>query len=528
MSALVRKEVRSLVPPGVLAMVLATLPVWVAWPGGASLLAADLGYKVYAPFALGILLLSLTPFGQELNWGTFSVLLSQPIPRARIWRTKTLLLAGALLLVFAAFLVSNRLRVDMAIQAAQSTEWRSLLQRPGGDAQLVSMIAYVRHEVFIGSVLIGGLAATAGFAGGLWTPLLFRQVSAAFWFTLVVPMGLGLLTGQLLGDFSSPVGRTVTCAVIGLYSVGAYVWARRFFREVQDTQWTGGVLSIPKLGATGAQARVGRRARRRVRTLLAKEMQAQYVNLLLAGGLLAIHLLAVVLRALNANYLAVHRSMSMVLEAFPVLWLALPLLVGTVSIAEERKLGTFQTTSCLPVSRRLQFAIKLALALVLGVFFGALVPFLVERLGSLVGVSPTSLAFGSTRFDFAALAQNVVAAFGISLLGLYGSSLTNNTLQALGSGILACMIGALLIVVTTRPPVVGGIFLWGPLLLAPVLVPIMAGCILALSYSNYRRLHPGGQAWLRNGVVLLASLLGATAVTSAVYHRVWEAWMPIE
>ncbi|HEY5915380.1 MAG TPA: hypothetical protein VJA21_32760, partial [Verrucomicrobiae bacterium] len=156
------------------------------------------------------------------------------------------------------------------------------------------------------------------------------------------------------------------------------------------------------------------------------------------------------------------------------------------------------------------------------------VPFLVERLGSLVGVSPTSLAFGNTRFDFAALAQNVVAAFGISLLGLYGSSLTNNNLQALGSGILACMIGALLIVVTTRPPTVGGIFLWGPLLLVPVLVPIMAGCILGLSYSNYRRLHPGAKAWLRNGVVLLASLLGATAVTSAVYHRVWEAWMPIE
>lgn len=528
MSALVRKEVRSLVPPWLLAMLLATVPVWLVWPGGTSLLAADLGYRVYAPFALGILLLSLTPFGQELNWGTFSVLLSQPVPRARIWRTKTLLLAGALLLVFAAFLISNRLRVDLAIQGAQNTEWRSLLDRPGGDSQLVSMIAYVRHELLLGSILVGGLAALAGFAGGLWTPLLFRQVSAAFWFTLLVPMGLGLITGQLLGDFSNPVGRTVTCAVIALYSIGGYVWARNFFREVQDTQWTGGVLSIPKLRAPGANARFGFRGRRRLRTLLAKELQAQYVNLLLAGGLLLIHLVVLVLRALNSNYLAVHRSVSMVLEAFPVLWLALPLLVGTVAIAEERKLGTFQTASCLPFSRRLQFAVKLGLALVLGVLFGALIPFGVERLGGLLGVSPTSLAFGITSFGSAALAQNVFVACGISLLALYGSSLTNNTLQALGSGILACMIGALLVVVTTRPPSVGGIFLWGPWLLVLVLVPILAVCILALSYSNYRQLHPGAKAWLRNVVVLLVSLLVATTVTSAVYHRVWESWMPIE
>ena len=42
----------------------------------------------------------------------------------------------------------------------------------------------------------------------------------------------------------------------------------------------------------------------------------------------------------------------------PFLWLLIPWLMGCVAIAEERKLGTMESQLCLPVNRRLQFAVK--------------------------------------------------------------------------------------------------------------------------------------------------------------------------
>lgn len=525
MSPLIRKELRSLLPPWGLALVLAILPIWLVWPGEAGIWASPPGYLVYAPFALGILLLSLTPFGQELNWGTFSILLAQPVSRSRIWRIKTLLLALALLLVFIAFFLSVWLRVesvfDPAQIRAQSSRYSPDLIRNLGKMHFVN-----RQMALLESLMVGGLGALAGFAGGLWTTLLFRQVSAAFWLTLLVPMGLGLLVSQLLGGFSDPIAPLGVCAVLGLYSAVGFVWARRLFEQVQDTQWTGGVVSLPKWSRAAAHAQpgIGGRKRRAVRALLSKELQSQYVNLLLAGGLFLMHLVVLGMRRFNADYLATHRSLGMTLEAFPALWLAMPLLVGSVAVAEERKLGTFETLCCIPMSRWLQFGIKLCVALLLGVFLGAVAPLAVERLSTLTGLhSNTPLAEGlSTAHTF------LLAAASITLLSFYGSSLTRNTLQALGSSVLACVVTMVLIEVATRPPSLGDIPLLGPHLTVRILVPVMVLALVALAYRNYRHLQLSAKAWRRNGLVVLVALLGTTTVISAAYHRFWEAWLPLE
>ncbi|MCX6916818.1 MAG: hypothetical protein NT167_27865 [Verrucomicrobia bacterium] len=317
MSPLVRKELRSLLAPWSLAMLLAIVPIWLLWPGTAGIWANTPSYQVFAPFAVGVLLLSLTPFGQELNWGTFSILLAQPVPRARIWRVKTLLLAVALLLVFLAFYLSAWLRIDSVMNASRIRDLtRTWINAPNFTEAVRFMrrtLAENQHVMLVSSVTVAGLSVVAGFAGGLWTPLLFRQVSAAFWFTLLVPMGLGMVTSQLLGGFPDVVSRVGVCAVLGLYSAAGFVWARRLFEQVQDTQWTGGVVSLPKWGRATAQAQpgIGGRKRRAVRALLSKELQSQYVNLLLAGGLLLIHLFVLALRRLGAEYLQTHSGMRM-------------------------------------------------------------------------------------------------------------------------------------------------------------------------------------------------------------------------
>jgi ABC-type transport system involved in multi-copper enzyme maturation permease subunit len=528
MSPLVRKELRSLLPPWGLALLVAVLPIWFVWPGEAGIWAGPPGYLVYAPFALGVLLLSLTPFGQELNWGTFSILLAQPVSRARIWRIKTLLLALALLLVFVAFLLSALLRIESVMNTSQIRMGPSSYS-PEVSRQMQTMIAENRREALLSSLMVGGVGVLGGFAGGLWTTLLFRQVSAAFWLTLLVPMGLGMLVSQLLGGLPDALAQPGVCAVLGLYSAVGFVWARRLFEQVQDTQWTGGVVSLPKWGRATAQARpgIGGRKRQAVRMLLSKELKSQYVNLLLAGGLLLIHLVVLAARWLGADYLATHRSLGMTLEAFPALWLAMPLLVGSVAVAEERKLGTFETLSCLPTSRWVQFSIKLGLALLLGIFLGAVVPLTLERLGTAAGLHTyTSVAPGQ---DVLALVSTMLlAASGIALLSFYGSSLARNTLQALGASILACVIASVLTMVAAHPPTLDEILLCGPRLIAWILVPVMLLAVIGLAYRNYRQLQLSAKAWRHNGLVLLVALLGATTVTSAVYHRFWEAWLPLE
>ena len=528
MSPLVHKELRALLPPWGLALVLAILPIWLVWPGEAGIWAGPPGYLVYAPFAVGVLLLSLNPFGQELNWGTFSIMLAQPVSRARIWRIKTLLLALALLLVFVAFSLSALVRIGSVMDISQA-RGRAVPYSADIIRNLQTMIAENRRGALLDSLMVGGLGALAGFAGGLWTTLLFRQVSPAFWLTLLVPMGLGLLASQLLGGFSDLVARAGVCAVLGLYSAAGIVWARKLFEEVEDTQWTGGIVLLPKWGRAAAHARPGiaRRKRRAVRTLLSKELQSQYVNLLLAAGLLVIHLGVLAVRRLGADYLRLHSGTSMTLEAFPFLWLAMPLLVGSVAVAEERKLGTFETLTCLPTSRWLQFSIKLGFALLLGTFLGAVVPLTVEYLGTLAGLHPnTMLALGPDVLPL--LSTSLFAAFGIALLSFYGSSLARNTLQALGASILACVIASVLTMVGAHPPTLDEILLWGPRMIARILVPVMLLALIVLAYRNYRHLQLTARAWRRNGLVLLAALLGTTTVTSAVYHRFWEVWLPLE
>ena len=87
MNALVRKEIRLILPAWTAALALAVAPVWfisvndlVGWQHQGAAIAC------YA-FALGAMLLGLAPYGQECGLGTFSLLLAQPVCRRRIWRT---------------------------------------------------------------------------------------------------------------------------------------------------------------------------------------------------------------------------------------------------------------------------------------------------------------------------------------------------------------------------------------------------------------------------------------------------------
>src|SRR5579859_2455354 len=70
--------------------------------------------------------------------------------------------------------------------------------------------------------------------------------------------------------------------------------------------------------------------------------------------------------------------------------------------------------------------------------------------------------------------------------------------------------------------------LWRGPLIGLIGWPVIGLTLLLLAYRNYAKLQPDLRTWTRNAATLLAALLCVAAVTTTVYHRAWEAWLPEE
>jgi len=219
------------------------------------------------------------------------------------------------------------------------------------------------------------------------------------------------------------------------------------------------------------------------------------------------------------------------IQAVPLLWLLVPWLIGSVTVAEERKLGTMESQLCLPVTRRVQFTIKLCIALLLGIVLGGLMPCLIEGLGTLAGVPSeivvSRLSPGGTTF-FATVLEMIIAAAAIGILSLFASTLTRNTLHALGGAIAFGAAFAALFQWLLVESIQQDYSFWrGPLIVFTA-ITVSLVTILCLSFSNYKILHAGRRVWLRNLLILCGALVLTGIATAVVYQRPWELAMSIE
>jgi ABC-type transport system involved in multi-copper enzyme maturation permease subunit len=540
MNALVRKEIRLVLPAWIAAMVLAIFPGWLVWTGGHGLMLESQGVAVYAPFGIGVLLLGLAPFAQELNFGTFSILLAQPVSRRRVWLVKTSVVATALSLVFITFCFSNQIRMESLIATLKVTDWRDFFNHPATQTEMVKIIAATRSGMLHQSLLTGGLWTLAAFASGLWTNLLFRNTSAAFWFSLLVPLGLGLLADKLFGGLFSGMGLgdAGLIATLGIYSLTGFLWARKFFLRVQDTQWTGGLLALPALfgSKTDSPAQTFVRNRKPFRALLRKEFQLHQINLIIAGLLLVTHVIVIAVRRFSVDYFMTHRSAAMIWESWPLLWLVMPLLIGGVAVAEERKLGTLENFLCLPTTRRREFAVKFLMAMLLGVFLGGIMPLATEWLGTLAGLSG-NVFDASMRLNgktVSLVSELLFGSAGLTFLALYASTLTRNLLQALGLAVVLSVIASFIFSVVNLTAsgfyhrydhTNNGIYFWSEPLFNLIGWPVMIATVVALAFKNFKQLAVGAKIWSRNVLTILTALVLTAVVTSVIYHRAWEMWM---
>ena len=487
MNALVRKEFRLILPAWSVALV--------------ALIAARVNFAFFPDpsewiilsFCVGMLGLGLTPFGREFSSGSFAALLAQPFPRGGLWRAKMRHLGSAALTLFCVFLFL----------------WARLVDTRNVDSGWDAFFL----------VTAAGLAMLTG---GLWTTLVFRQITAAFWITLLVPAALAISISLLVVWLRPVVPESfdsiVLFAVLVFYSIASYRWARGRFLGGQDVSWRPVEIMLPGFaGWFNAGTRpAGEPRRRPLRALAAKELQLHSLSLFFAAGVLVLHLAAIGARKYASEWSAWRGPATI---AF-VFWFILPLIAGAEAVASERQLGTMEGQLCLPARRRTQFVLKLFFVLAAGLILGGVMPWLLEHAARAAGIASELETNLEGLFWFSAFAASV------ALISFYASSLTRSALQALG-GALVALITVWMLALWGRPdPGPNQLWHWG---LAHLIGgPSLAVILLGLSYWNFKRLHQAEQLWRRNLAVLGVWLAFTVVATPLVYHRAWELVLPLE
>ena len=193
--------------------VAAALAVWLtpahfnpASPVATTLVAVPVALACGMMFAM-----ALDSFGLEMSGGTMANLLSQPVPRERIWRIKTALLGLAIAVVWTTLWVTIALHFQAVPKKEPPWNWSA--------------------------IWMTGCLAAAVYSGGLWSVLLVRQSAVALWITVLVPVGL-LTVASRFGGVSA--GQFAVFSA--LYSIAGFWWARRLFLRAEDTRWTGGTI----------------------------------------------------------------------------------------------------------------------------------------------------------------------------------------------------------------------------------------------------------------------------------------------
>lgn len=524
MNALVKKEIRLLLPGFLAILLLETVQPWI-WNE------ADETFAI-APviFFFGMIIFAVDSFGREFSLGTFQSLLSQPIERRQIWRTKiTVLLFGAAL-IFAAYFASCELRLHEG------------LKNPLWHAYASKFNATIIENNFSDAMFASVAVLFVAVMGGLWTALLFRQIATAFWITFLIPAGLMttiiFFLPSKLADNEHFV-TTLLYSLAGIYVVAGFWLAHKLFQRAQDVAWTGGIISFSTWRYFEARSRssVSERRWKPVSALLKKEFQLHSISLFGAGALLALHIGIFFLRAFYANF---HKNSlaAVASDFFWVLWLVMPLTIGSMAVAEERKLGVAEQQFCLSASRRLQFAVKFVPAMIFGVLLGGIMPLLLETIAAHLG-APNEIFTSRTHegnvfgnglswFEISIVALSA----GFALAGFFGSAIARNFLQALSIAIVT-LIGCSFFVffvewVNEQRPTFFGITPWHSILPILIAFPTVPAALTWLAYLNFNHFHESRRLWRRNIVGIAAMLIFIIGGSAAIYNRAWEIFEPAE
>ena len=210
----------------------------------------------------------------------------------------------------------------------------------------------------------------------------------------------------------------------------------------------------------------------------------------------------------------------------------MPVVVGSLAVAEERRLGVMEGQLCLPVSRRIQFVIKGVVTLFLGIFLGGVMPMLLETIGFVAGApNPAFFSDNRTVESGIFLVALGVAPFSawLALVSFFASTLAKTFLQAIGFAIVTFTGWAMLISgFAVGHRLFYGSFSTNSYLPLVISTPTIIVTLLWLAYLNFKNFRDGWPLWRRNILVIAGVLVFIAVSSTAIYNRAWEVFKPVE
>lgn len=400
MNVRIIKESRDLLPFAAATVLLIVMPC-VVWRNHAEAVGA---FGTFT-FGLGCAIMGGVSFGNEFQRRTFSMLLSQPIPRQVIWREKMLVLGASLLLTLA---------------AAWACLWyfgpRGWADRDAALLPpLVALCAFCGAPYWtlqsgnstIGAVMAAGAPCTIGAIGAL-LGLLFRFSK----------LGIGE------EELSLPL------VLIYLPLVCRLGYSK--FKSMEALDAPAKELKLPaRLEAMLERplAALSARLTGPVGSLIKKELRLQQVSFIMAGAFCLFALAGVLL---DFSYPEI--AAGVCAADYSVLIMVLPLVAGAVAVSEERLWGISDWHLTLPPSALKQWTVKSFTALATSLLLGLALPVALMVLWRAKDLF-NAYASGEALPPLSIILVCVLGQLALTSAAVYAGSICNSTMWAILSGL---------------------------------------------------------------------------------------------
>jgi hypothetical protein len=392
--------------------------------------------------------------GHEFNYGTWPLLLTQPVSRQRLMLAK---LGVVVVLALALYGVAFELNV-------------------------APLFREFSPKVMWLPVVLGIFVAP-------WLTLVVRRAIGGAVFASAIP-GMLLVAGQTFAvrvlGYTTDVDRfanaVVFWGVVTACVTGAVLGWRSFVRlEIASGDAGRAPAAVPTHSAVRAPVTRGNP----VMKLFAKELRLQSLTLTIAGCYVGVYVVSV----LTVGGRPLFRTVAAVLTV--VYASLLSMIASAVASAEERQIATLDSQLLLPMAVRWQWVVKAATVVGLTVALGYEMPRL------LVWILPPESPGAATDAILSPMFGLIIVMF--AAIGLYVSSVCRGTLSAL---IFALPVYALAVVLIREivDPVTRAVFNWihvpalqavrsaapSGIAVIAVIVALLASLIVGLALPNHR------------------------------------------
>lgn len=354
-----------------------------------------------AVFAYAAVFLGAQSVGHEYSHGTLTMVLAQPVNRARLYIVKLAVLMTMIVILAAA----TALALGSELRTVPREMRATFLGLPVLGAVLIAP-----YMTMVARSVLGG-ALMSLFAGG--------------WVWIILLLEAAWRVGGTADDTGLTAVHNLPFAIVTLSTVTGVLGWRRFM-HLEALEGAVGAISFPRL-----RSAAGARTRNPWRALIGKELHLQQLTL-------GITLQYVVSWAVFAWLIKTVPSWS----SFPlaaatlVYCMILPLIVGATASAEERKAGTHVWQLLQPVAAWQQWLVKLLVVFTLSSVCGIGLPLLLA-----------SVLQDKVTFEVAG--QVATACLFLTCAALYISSISKSAVQAialalpigLGFGVLLQTVG---------------------------------------------------------------------------------------